>query len=524
MRKIIITIFVFILLIASAFFSIRFLIDYKNDKTTANGEPSELISLDLEKDNEYYTIKYNLDDGIIQDNPTKYNLFTETFTLNNPIKEGYDFIGWTGTDLNEPKLQVTICKGSSGDLEFTANYKLILNAPTISKQGSIISWPAVDNAETYMFYVNDYGTGVHETSVDLRDYSYHFVKGANSVKVQAISAFDSLLGTELRSKYSNIITFYSEVENLEAPILSVDGDICSFNSVLNAYDYDLKINSTIFSSFKPNGDGYLDNYSFSISIYESYLNLTQNSISVRAHVKIYGEDLYSDFSSPIIYESTSSIPKLDTPEIISGESNVITWRTVPNATYYNILVNGATRWVKDDEGTGSETLSIDLTNTLNLPLGLTSYAVVACGSNYLASDPSNIISVESSELSAPDLSYSNDNNYVKCKHCGTKHRTVYFESYYYCSNCGKGLSISWDKVNNADYYMVCIGLVFEGEDGHDDFKTVVKFKTTSNSLCLSDYANYYSSGCRYELYVLAYSNSLKYHRSGTLYPGVSFKA
>ena len=44
-----------------------------------------------------YTIEYDLDGGeLLEDNPVTYNRNTKTFTLNNPVKEGYVFAGWSG--------------------------------------------------------------------------------------------------------------------------------------------------------------------------------------------------------------------------------------------------------------------------------------------------------------------------------------------------------------------------------------------------------------------------------------------
>ena len=67
-----------------------------------------------------YTITYNLDGGTANENPTSYNVNTESFTLKQPTKEGYTFKGWTGTDLEEETLNVSIEKGSIGDREYTA--------------------------------------------------------------------------------------------------------------------------------------------------------------------------------------------------------------------------------------------------------------------------------------------------------------------------------------------------------------------------------------------------------------------
>ena len=41
-----------------------------------------------------YTITYNLDGGTVSGNPTSYNVETESFTLKNPTKTGYTFVGW----------------------------------------------------------------------------------------------------------------------------------------------------------------------------------------------------------------------------------------------------------------------------------------------------------------------------------------------------------------------------------------------------------------------------------------------
>ncbi len=46
----------------------------------------------------------------------------ETFTLNNPTREGFTFVGWTGSNGSTPQLTVTIQKGTTGDLEFVANW------------------------------------------------------------------------------------------------------------------------------------------------------------------------------------------------------------------------------------------------------------------------------------------------------------------------------------------------------------------------------------------------------------------
>ena len=70
-----------------------------------------------------YEITYNLNGGSAT-NPSNYTIETETFTLNNPTKEGYDFVGWSGTDLEgNNNTEVTINNGTIGDRSYTANWK-----------------------------------------------------------------------------------------------------------------------------------------------------------------------------------------------------------------------------------------------------------------------------------------------------------------------------------------------------------------------------------------------------------------
>ena len=68
-----------------------------------------------------YTIGYNLDGGTATNNPT-YTIETGMFTLINPTKKGYEFTGWTGTDLSGKTMTVTIAKGTIGSRSYTANW------------------------------------------------------------------------------------------------------------------------------------------------------------------------------------------------------------------------------------------------------------------------------------------------------------------------------------------------------------------------------------------------------------------
>ncbi len=71
-----------------------------------------------------YNIVYDLDGGTIENaNESSYTLLTNDITLGKPSKEGYTFIGWTGTDLETPTLDVTISKWSLGNRDYKANWQ-----------------------------------------------------------------------------------------------------------------------------------------------------------------------------------------------------------------------------------------------------------------------------------------------------------------------------------------------------------------------------------------------------------------
>lgn len=95
-----------------------------------------------------YTISYTLGTGaqLDEENPTTYNVETTTFTLNNPVRAGYVFTGWTGTDLNSLTATVTIAKGSTGNRTYTANWSVDGYAISYVLNGGKLS---AENPATY---------------------------------------------------------------------------------------------------------------------------------------------------------------------------------------------------------------------------------------------------------------------------------------------------------------------------------------------------------------------------------------
>ena len=87
-----------------------------------------------------YTVTYNLDGGSVNgENVIGYNPDDESFTLINPTRIGYTFMGWTGTDLTEKTMEVTVPSGSYGNREYTANWQANTYTVTYNANGGTAS-------------------------------------------------------------------------------------------------------------------------------------------------------------------------------------------------------------------------------------------------------------------------------------------------------------------------------------------------------------------------------------------------
>lgn len=100
-----------------------------------------------------YVIKYNLNGGVA-DNPVVYTEEKETFTLNNPTRNGYEFIGWTGTGLIGLTMNVVIPKGSNGGREYTANWEIITYTITYNLNGGSADNPTEFTIESDYISLN----------------------------------------------------------------------------------------------------------------------------------------------------------------------------------------------------------------------------------------------------------------------------------------------------------------------------------------------------------------------------------
>lgn len=68
-----------------------------------------------------YSINYNLNGGVLNSIKNSYTV-EEAFSLSIPTKDGSTFIGWTGSNGGVPNTNVQIPKGTTGNLNYTANW------------------------------------------------------------------------------------------------------------------------------------------------------------------------------------------------------------------------------------------------------------------------------------------------------------------------------------------------------------------------------------------------------------------
>ncbi len=83
------------------------------------------IELSAVYEDEVYTIVYNLDGGDFAGSicPTTYTQSSADIAVTAPVRAGYEFMGWTGTDLSAPTIDLVISQGSMGNREYTATWR-----------------------------------------------------------------------------------------------------------------------------------------------------------------------------------------------------------------------------------------------------------------------------------------------------------------------------------------------------------------------------------------------------------------
>ena len=177
-----------------------------------------------------YNIAYILNDGILAtDNPTSYDITSATITLANPTKDGYTFIGWSGTGLTgNNNLSVTIEQGSTGDRAYTANWSAVAYNITYELNGGILaeSNPEGYNTASETFILNE---------PTKEGYTFLGWTGSNGDVPQKPLAVVQGSTSDLSFVANWSINSYNLTINKGTGINTVSGDgLHEYNSVVNA--------------------------------------------------------------------------------------------------------------------------------------------------------------------------------------------------------------------------------------------------------------------------------------------------
>jgi len=83
-----------------------------------------------------YTISYDLNGGTLVDNATSYTVYSNSFEISSPTRVGYTFVGWSGSDIDGIKKNVTVENGSVGNRSFVAHWEAKTNQVFFDSNGA----------------------------------------------------------------------------------------------------------------------------------------------------------------------------------------------------------------------------------------------------------------------------------------------------------------------------------------------------------------------------------------------------
>ncbi|MCR5096370.1 MAG: InlB B-repeat-containing protein [Erysipelotrichaceae bacterium] len=148
-----------------------------------------------------YKITYDLGGGTAT-NPESYTYESETFTLNNPTKENFSFLGWTGTDTPNPRTEVKIEQGSTGDRKYTANWEGEKYTITFKDGETVLQQTQVEYGETPKY------NGTDPTKDSTAEYTYTFAGW--DPEIAAVTRNETYTATYIATKNKYTITFVDE--------------------------------------------------------------------------------------------------------------------------------------------------------------------------------------------------------------------------------------------------------------------------------------------------------------------------
>ncbi|MCK9466724.1 MAG: InlB B-repeat-containing protein [Candidatus Absconditabacterales bacterium] len=195
--------------------------DFFDFNTAISGDLTLIANWHLET----YNIVYDLDDGVNSDsNPDTYTIETEDIILENPNKEGFDFLGWY--DSSETKID-NISKGFFGDITLTAKWQ---KKKSSGSSGYYV--PQKNNNEQNSDNNNNLGEEndfVHGSPYDNELDSAYFFASKYGLTTKTISEA-RLEDTLTRAEFAKIISTYA-VKILKTELKLAEKNQCVFSDL-----------------------------------------------------------------------------------------------------------------------------------------------------------------------------------------------------------------------------------------------------------------------------------------------------
>lgn len=178
------------------------------------------MTIDLYYDLIHYPLSYDLQGGEWYEEqsdgtwievaapPSEYTVLTPDIHVTRPDKVGYDFTGWTGTDVNSKTLDVVIPKGSLGARSFTAHWQA--QAYDIDIPMSLILSVGYEGTANGMFDQNGDG--------QISEYGYitnnsKFPVQVTDVNLEGNDSFEFTNDRTLDETHPNIMDFRLDAQN-----------------------------------------------------------------------------------------------------------------------------------------------------------------------------------------------------------------------------------------------------------------------------------------------------------------------
>ncbi len=121
-----------------------------------------------------YNIIYDLDEGVNDPaNPDKYNVNELPLVLNDPVKEGYEFLGWFDNAAGEGDPITEIPEEFTGELKLYAKWELITYIIEYEFNGGELEYPIFKTRdEMIMAFLTDYYNFLGLTEIDLTTFMH----------------------------------------------------------------------------------------------------------------------------------------------------------------------------------------------------------------------------------------------------------------------------------------------------------------------------------------------------------------